>query len=109
MPKSTKSTKPKTRKSRKVVTKVTEPVVVETPVVEPVEKVVEEVEPLVQPVEPIVDIKPKAKRVSRRPSAYNMYVKKMMAKDEVKKLAARQRMVFIGEKWKQEKQQKEKK
>ena len=102
-----KSTKPKTRKSRKVVTKVTEPVVepvvVETPVVEPVvEKVVEEVE---KP----VDIKPKAKRASRKPSAYNMYVKQMMATDEVKKLSARQRMVFIGEKWKQEKQQKEKK
>ena len=107
MPKSTKSTK-STRKSRKVT---------ETPVkelvVEPVKPIVEQVEPVVEKVveevEKPVDIKPKAKRASRKPSAYNMYVKQMMATDEVKKLEARKRMVFIGEKWKQEKQQKEKK
>jgi len=99
MPKSTKST----RKPRKVVleTPVLETPVVETPVVE--NPVVET--PIVQPVgKPVVEEKTKAKRASRKPSAYNLFLKKMMATDEVKKLPARDRMRFIGILWKQQKE-----
>ena len=106
MPKSMKSTK-STRKSRKVTeTPVKEPV---KPVVEPVKPVVEQVvepvvEKVVEDVEKPVDIKPKAKRASRAPSKYNMYVKQMMSSKEITSLPARERMKMIGKMWKEEKE-----
>ncbi len=40
----------------------------------------------------------------KKPSAYNMFVKKHMATDKVKKLEPRDRMKYIGAIWKEHKE-----
>jgi len=83
-------------KVKKIVPEVEPEVVLEVPKVPEVPEV-----PEVEPEKKKITV---VRRASRKPSKYNLYVKKMMATDQIRSLPARQRMTEIGILWKKQKE-----